>query len=52
MGAVRRGVAPGKGLHVEPAWRILCSSFLVTTCFLIKDYTIYYPKGDYIGAAR
>ena len=33
---------------VEASWRLLCSSFLLLTCFLIRGYIIS-PKKNYIG---
>ena len=38
------------GEHVV-AKRLECSSFLVMTYFLVRDYNIYYPKRNYIRAS-
>ena len=43
-----------RGLSAVPQ-RLLCSSFLVLTDFLVRavrDYRIYYPKRNYIGVSR
>ena len=44
-----RDLCPGQ----RGAWRLLCSSFLVMTCFLIWDYNWnILPKKNYIGVSR
>ena len=48
-----KGAEAKSPVGIVYSWRIVCSSFLVMTCFPIKlGIVIYYPKRNYIGVSR